>query len=171
MPNPRKNRCWWHPAPAVTTRPVVVPEGKRYTRVGPTQRSQQQSHKSMRHILNDRLLHLVTSFPSIPRCRWGLDPLLLPSRGRKGTGGTEIETFWLCIWVRVAVSKVLCYVCHAWAGPCRTTLVPAVTPTTPPHIPLYQQHHWSKTLNALGSESSTTTLHLAYSLFLYRLNV
>lgn len=30
----------------------------------------------------------------------------------------------------MAVSKVLCYVCHSWAGLCHTTLLSTMTPTT-----------------------------------------
>lgn len=154
-----------------------------------TQLSHQQSHESMRHTFNDRLLCLVTHIPSAPRLfpvfvSAEIRMLQVPVRGQKGTVGTEIETSWLCVWVRVAVSKVLCYVCHLWAGLCHTTtLVSIMTPAPPPpptpshhppiqtHIPLYQRHHWSKTLNALGSESSTTTTYLAYILCLCKLNI
>lgn len=116
---------FWHPALAVTK--SGNSSGKTTTREQP---GHQQSHESMRHTFNDRLLCLVTHIPSTPRLRWGLDPLLLPVRRQKGTGGTEIETSWLCVWVRVAVSKVLCYVCHSWAGPSHTALASATT--TPP---------------------------------------
>lgn len=44
---------------------------KTVTESGPTQLNQQQSHKSMRHTFNDRLLHLVTRIPWIPRLHWG----------------------------------------------------------------------------------------------------
>lgn len=102
----------------------------------------------------------------------GLDPLLLLVQ-REEEGGEWRKTSWLCVWVRVAVSKVLCYVCHSWAGlSCLTTLLPPSTnpnkPLKPPtlsHIPLYQRHYWSKTLNALWSKSSTTTIDLAFYSF------
>lgn len=143
-------KCWcqnlwgtdivfWHPALAVTKCRVVTPEGKAPPESRLTQPSHQQSHESMRHTFNDRLLGLVTHIPST-RLHWGLDPLLLLGR-KKGTGGTEIETSWLCVWVRVAVSKVLCYVCHSWAGLCHTTLLSAMTPNHPNTHPPKRTFH------------------------------
>lgn len=49
------------------------------------------------------------------------------SRAGGGAAGTEIGTGQLCVWASVAVSKVLCYVCHSWAG-----LFPTHSPPPPP---------------------------------------
>lgn len=71
---PKKSGRWmvfWHPALAVTKYRVAVPERMPPPESRLTQPSQQQSHESMRHTFNDRLLCLVTHIPSIPRLRWG----------------------------------------------------------------------------------------------------
>lgn len=82
---------------------------------------------------------------------WGSDPLLLPvskGGGRRGVG-VEDKTSWLCVWVRVAVSKVLCYVCHSWAGLSRqTTLLP----------PSANPKQIAKTTDAIAHSTVPTTL-------------
>lgn len=125
----------WRPALAVTKCRAKVPERKPPPDSRPTPPI--RSHKSKRHTFNDRLLHLVTHVPSDSPCAHAEVRVLYlefhhPQRGRRRrTGETEIETSWLCVWVRVAVSKVLCYVRHSWAGLCHAMLVSAKHPDPP----------------------------------------
>ncbi len=75
----------WHPALAVTKCQVATPEGKPQLEGRMTSPSHRQSHESMRHTLNKRLLCLVTHIPSTCRSCWGSDPFwILGTSGLQG---------------------------------------------------------------------------------------
>lgn len=78
--------------------------------------------------------------------------LLLTIRRARGAAGPEIGISQLCVCVSVAVSKVLCYVCHSWAGlfsQQHTGVNDHPRSRHPQNThhsnALYHQHHWSKT--------------------------
>lgn len=151
-----------HPAPAVTKRHVVFPpKGNRATNTVTTAWGTLWRSDCFR-----------LNLPSTST--WGSDPLLLlVSKGGGRRGVEEKPLGYVSEWEWQSLKCCAMFVirgpgCRVKPRYCRLQPTSTNKPLKPPtlsHIPLYQRHYWSKTLNALWSKSSTTTIDLAFYSF------